>query len=106
MARPTSPRGRYASTLAGFFAALAALGSGSYYVTDGISGTPNTEGSLVTTPPPFGSERGSSSDSCGKERWAVKTLTDADAGGINFIPIDSTVGALGSVPAPSKVGNL
>jgi len=34
----------------------------------------------------------------------VKTLTDADAGSINFIPVDSTIGELGSVPAPSKVG--
>ncbi len=101
-----SPGGRYASALAAVFGVLGALGTGSYYVADGISGSPNAAGASLTTPPTFGSERGSGSSSCGKERWAVKTLTDADAGSINFIPIDSTVGALGSVPAPSKVGDL
>lgn len=106
MARPLPPRARHASALAAIFAALGAVGSGSYYVADGISGTPHARGASLTTPPTFGSERGSGSSSCGKERWAVKTLTDADAGSINFIPIDSTISALGSVPAPSKVGDL
>ncbi len=106
MTGPKTSRGRYASSLAAIFAVLGALGSGSYYVADGISGSPPTEGPSLTTPQGFGSERASGSSSCGKERWAVKTLTDADAGSINFIPIDTTVSALGSVPAPSKVGEL
>jgi hypothetical protein len=105
MAGPTSQGGRYAGALAAIFAALGALGSGSYYVADGISGSPSDRGASLAAPPTFGSERGSGSK-CGKERWAVKTLTDADAGSINFVPIDSSIGALGSVPAPSKVGDL
>jgi hypothetical protein len=105
MANLASPRSRYASALAGIFTALGAVGTGSYYVADGISGSPHPSSSSLTTPPAFGSERGSGSR-CGKERWAVKTLTDADAGSINFVPIDSTVGELGSVPQPAKVGEL
>jgi hypothetical protein len=106
MTGPRSPRARYASAIAALFAALGALGSGSYYAADGISGAPQSRGSSFVTPPAFGSERGSGSNSCGKERWAVKTLTDADAGVVNFVPVDSTVAALGALPAPAKVGDL
>jgi hypothetical protein len=95
-------RSRYVGTLAALFGALAAVGSGSYYTAAGISGTSPSSGPSL--PPAFGSERGPGSSHCGKERWPVKTLTDADAGTIDFIPVDSTIGELGSVPAPSKVG--
>jgi hypothetical protein len=105
MTGPSSPAGRYAGALAAGLAALGALGSGSYYAADGISGSPHGASSHFTTPAAFGSEQGSGS-SCGKERWAVKTLTDADAGSINFVPVDSTITALGSVPAPAAVGEL
>jgi hypothetical protein len=40
---------------------------------------------------------------CGTERWAVKTLTDADAASVNFSPRPSTVAWLTSQPAPSSL---
>jgi hypothetical protein len=36
--------------------------------------------------------------SCGEERWAVKTLSDADATRVNFTPITTTVAELTSHP--------
>lgn len=38
---------------------------------------------------------------CGTERWAVKTLSDADASSVNFSPRPTTVAWLTSQPAPS-----
>ena len=38
---------------------------------------------------------------CGTERWAVKTLSDADAASVNFSPRSTTVAWLTSQPAPS-----
>jgi Novel STAND NTPase 1 len=38
---------------------------------------------------------------CGHYRFGVKTLTDPDAGSINFTPIDTTITALGSLAAPT-----
>jgi hypothetical protein len=37
---------------------------------------------------------------CGQERWPVKTLADADAGGVNLTPVPSTVAALAGLPKP------
>ncbi len=105
MAGPKSPAGRYATTIAAMFAALGGVGSGSYYIADGVSSGTNGPGSTFTTPPTLESEHGSGSK-CGKERWAVKTLTDADAGSVDFVPVESTVAALGSVPAPAEVEDL
>ena len=36
---------------------------------------------------------------CGVERWPVKTLADADAGRINFVPVSSTIAILGGLTA-------
>jgi hypothetical protein len=36
---------------------------------------------------------------CGVERWPVKTLADADAGRINFVPVSSTISILSGLPA-------
>jgi len=105
MAGPRSAGGRYAALLTGMFAALGAIGSASYYIADGVAGSPSGEPVAVTTPATLESEAGSGSK-CGKERWAVKTLTDADAGSINFVPVDSTVAQLGAVPAPSVTSDL
>jgi hypothetical protein len=104
MARRKSTRGRYAGVLAALFAALGAAGSGSYYAADAISGAPSHHATF-TTPSGLESEQGSGGK-CGKERWVVKTLTDSDAGNVDFIPKDSTVAELGSLPAPTKVGDL
>src|SRR5579863_1218332 len=38
---------------------------------------------------------------CGTERWAVKTLSDADASSVNFSPRPTTVAWLTAQPAPS-----
>lgn len=37
---------------------------------------------------------------CGTERWAVKTLTDADAGLVDLTPQITTIAALRALPAP------
>lgn len=37
---------------------------------------------------------------CGVERWAVKTMTDARAGEVDLHPRATTIGALRSLPAP------
>lgn len=38
---------------------------------------------------------------CGIERWAVKTLTDADARLVAWKPVGATVASLAGLPAPS-----
>ena len=43
------------------------------------------------------------SGSCGVERWAVKTGTDADAGLVNFTPVVQTIAYLRSLTAPSTL---
>jgi hypothetical protein len=103
MARRRSTRGSYAGAIAALFAAFGAAGTGSYYAADGISGTPSHHAAFTT--PSFENEKGSGG-TCGKERWAVKTLTDSDAGNVDFIPEDSTVAQLGALPAPKKVSDL
>jgi hypothetical protein len=40
---------------------------------------------------------------CGVERWSVKTGTDAQAGQVNLTPQDTTIAALGGLPAPSSL---
>lgn len=46
----------------------------------------------------------SSTGSCGVERWAVKTGTDADASTINLQSTTATtIAALGAIPAPSSL---
>ena len=40
---------------------------------------------------------------CGKERWEVKTLSDADSRGVNFSPQEATVAWLASQPAPGRL---
>jgi hypothetical protein len=37
---------------------------------------------------------------CGVERWAVKTLSDPQAGQVNFTPQDSSIGRLRNKPDP------
>jgi len=39
---------------------------------------------------------------CGTERWSVKTLTDADAGKVNFTPVTKTVADLTGIAAPTQ----
>jgi hypothetical protein len=104
MARQMSHGARLGTTLAGILAAVAALGSGSYFAADGISGSPKAGAPSFATPATASIENGPGS--CGKERWAVKTLTDADAGSIIFNPVNSTIAEFGSVPAPSNVSDL
>jgi hypothetical protein len=40
---------------------------------------------------------------CGVERWAVKTLSDADANSVNFTPVTSSVGQLRALPRPGSL---
>ena len=46
-----------------------------------------------------------SSGSCGVERWAIKTGTDSAAGQVNMTPQNTTIGAMGAIPAPSSLGS-
>jgi len=39
-------------------------------------------------------------DACGKERWAVKTLSDADRDAVDFHPVDATIEQLIALPRP------
>ena len=38
---------------------------------------------------------------CGAQRWAVKTLSDADRAEVNFTPVDATVEQLAALPVAS-----
>ena len=51
---------------------------------------------LIATP-------NASTGSCGVERWAVKTGTDADVGLVNFTPVPQTIAYLRSLTAPSTL---
>jgi hypothetical protein len=92
----------YLRDLALLLTVLGGTGTGAFYTADGVSG----EGTrtTATTLPAGVEEPVTRSGRCGVERWDVKTLTDADAGNIEFVPVDSTIGELGSLPGPPKVG--
>jgi len=53
--------------------------------------------------PPHTQQEISCGSPCGEERWAVKTLTDSDAGSVNFSPQPTTVGWLVSQAAPAAL---
>src|SRR5438270_799115 len=99
--------------LAALLAALGALGTSSYYISSGVSGNQSNAGTPIATTSTSAaavlaepSAPTSSGVRCGKERWAVKTLTDADASGVNFTPVPSTITSLGSVAAPTSKSDL
>jgi hypothetical protein len=99
--------------LVAFLAALGALGTSSYYVADGVSGPgPSAATPIASTSTDAASilEEDSTTTSsgvrCGRERWAVKTLTDADASKVDFTPVQSTITALGSAAAPKSDPDL
>jgi len=54
-------------------------------------------------PSPAGASSASSGVHCGTERWPVKTLSDADAGLVNFTRVPATVSSLVSLPKPSSL---
>ncbi len=39
-------------------------------------------------------------DVCGRERWEIKTLSDADRGRVDFRPVDATIDELIALPRP------
>jgi len=45
------------------------------------------------------------SGSCGVERWAIKTGSDADVGLVNMTPQDTTIAALDAIAVPSGLGS-
>jgi hypothetical protein len=59
----------------------------------GGSQTPTSPAGPITTLP------SAAPLACGVERWPVKTLADADAGRINFVPVSSTIAILSGLPA-------
>jgi hypothetical protein len=50
-----------------------------------------------------GDAPGTGGEHCGTERWAVKTLSDSDAGRVNFSPVPATVTDLRALPAPGAL---
>jgi hypothetical protein len=100
--------------LAALMAAVGALGTSSFYVADGVSGgdgpnagapigTTSTSAASVLEEPSVMAESGVR---CGRERWAVKTLTDPDASKVDFTPVQSDITSLGSVAAPKSESDL
>ena len=62
--------------------------------TDAVPTTPVATTAAPTTPV---------LTTCGEERWPVKTLSDADAGQLNFTPQDTTVDDLRALPRPATL---
>lgn len=56
----------------------------------------------IATPPSTPQEQTASA--CGIERWAVKTLTDPDSGGVNLTPKTAIVEDLVALPVPEGFG--
>jgi hypothetical protein len=54
----------------------------------------NSQNQVTAPPPPCGVQ-------CGEERWHVKTLTDQDAGKVNFTPVVKSLVDLVSLSAPA-----
>ena len=101
--------------LAALLAALGALGTSSYYISDGVSGNGGSSSATATVTTSMnaaesleegGGAMSSAGVRCGRERWKVKTLTDDDVSSIDFTPIPSNITALGSVPAPASDHDL
>ena len=51
-----------------------------------------------------GLAEGNTPTQCGAERWAVKTLTDPEAGQVHLAPKPATVEALAGLPVPDGFG--
>ena len=105
----------YAAKLGAFIGALGALGTSSFYIADGIGGGQGSAAPARVTPTgtraaavlnEAGGGAGTSRGSCGRERWAVKTLTDPDAKNVNLTPIPARITGLGSIPAPASAPDL
>ncbi|MDP9237413.1 MAG: hypothetical protein M3P30_08470 [Chloroflexota bacterium] len=62
----------------------------------GEASDPDTNITPDTTPQVGGGVR------CGVERWPVKTLSDGDAGRIDFTPVPATVAQLRALPFPAS----
>ena len=62
----------------------------------GVPSTDDDEEELVINPR-------ASSGSCGKERWSVKTGTDADASKVNLTPVAGSVASLIALAAPNPI---
>jgi hypothetical protein len=59
-----------------------------------------TAGALATEGQP---SRSATSTTCGAERWSIKTLTDPQAGQINFKPVSTTVRAMRKLERPAHL---
>ena len=103
----------YAQKLGALFAASAALGTSSYFIANGVSGNEATTTAATPTSTNAaavldegGGAKAPGGGRCGKERWAIKTLTDPDAGKIDLAPIPSSITALGSISPPGNPEDL
>jgi hypothetical protein len=102
----------YARRLGALVASAGAIGTSSFFIADGVSGeggpgtpvTPTSTNAAVILKE--GGGKVTPGGRCGRERWGVKTLTDADASSIDFTPISSTITALGSIAPPDVEHDL
>lgn len=105
----------YVRKMATLIGAFGALGTGAFYIADAIGGGQGSAAPSSVVPTgtraaavlnEAGGGAGTAKGSCGRERWAVKTLTDPGAKSINLTPVPSTITALGSVPPPPAARDL
>ena len=67
------------------------------------SALPGTSATATPPPPAPPAPPAAAGASCGVERWPVKTLSDQDAGQVNFSPVPSTVAALRALAKPASL---
>jgi hypothetical protein len=102
----------YVRKLGALLATAGAFGTSSFYIADGVSGESPAAGPVTPTGTDAavllreGGGEMTTGGRCGRERWAVKTLTDPGASDINLKPIPTTITALGSIPAPESEHDL
>lgn len=98
--------------LLGLLAALGALGTSSFYISDGVSGGETNAAAPVATSTSAAaaleeqSRMSPSGVRCGVARWGVKTLTDGDASKVDLTPVPSDITSLASIAAPKVTEDL
>jgi hypothetical protein len=98
--------------LLGLLAALGALGTSSFYISDGVSGSDTSAAAPIGTSTSAAAaleEQSLVSPSgvrCGVARWGVKTLTDADASKVDLTPVPSDITSLASITPPKVTEDL
>ena len=98
--------------LLALLAALGALGTSSYYISDGVTGgetnavAPIEASTNAAAALEEQSTLSASGVRCGVARWDVKTLTDDEASKVNLTPVQSDITSLASIAAPKVTEHL